>query len=191
MTLYATKLTRNCQKIINLVLVALHSGICSFTASSVIPAFKDISVRLGVTIQAASYMTSLQIAILGGAPLLWHPLAKRYGRLPIYTLSLLGSIAANIGSARSDSYGALAACRAIGALFISPAAALGSGTVQEMFFARERARYMGVWTLMFTVGVPLAPFIFGFVVERVGYEWIFWTLAIVSSDGLPAAEKMC
>ncbi|KAJ3473260.1 hypothetical protein NLG97_g10416 [Lecanicillium saksenae] len=53
------------QKIINLILVAFHSCICSFTASSVIPAFKDISERLGVSIQAASYMTSLQIAVLG------------------------------------------------------------------------------------------------------------------------------
>ncbi|KAJ6781057.1 hypothetical protein PWT90_10322 [Aphanocladium album] len=168
------------KKLINLVLVAFHSCICSFTASSVIPAFKDISERLGVSIQAASYMTSLQIAVLGGAPLIWHPLAKRYGRFSIYTLCLLGSIAANIGSARSTTYGALAACRAIGALFISPAAALGSGTLQEMFFARERAKYMGVWTLMFTVGVPFAPFVFGFAVERVGYEWIFWTLAITN-----------
>lgn len=135
-----------------------------------------------MTIQSASYMTSLQIAVLGGAPFIWHPLAKRYGRFSIYVLALLGSIASNVGSARSDTYGALAACRALGAFFISPAAALGSGTVQEMFFARERARYMGVWTLMFTVGVPFAPFLFGFVVERVGYEWIFWTLAIVSVD---------
>ncbi|KAJ4145833.1 hypothetical protein LMH87_004665 [Akanthomyces muscarius] len=168
------------KKLINLSLVAFHSCICSFTASSVIPAFKDISERLGVSIQAASYMTSLQIAVLGVAPLLWHPLAKRYGRLPIYVLCLLGSIASNVGSARSGTYGALAACRALGAFFISPAAALGGGTVQEMFFAQERARYIGVWTLMFTIGVPFAPFLFGFAVERAGYEWIFWSLAITN-----------
>ncbi|OAA71647.1 MFS transporter [Cordyceps fumosorosea ARSEF 2679] len=168
------------QKIINLVLVSFHACICSFTASSVIPAFGDIAKRLGVTIQAASYMTSLQIAVLGGAPFLWNPLARRYGRLPIFVSSLLGSVACNIGSARSTTYGELAACRALGAFFISPAAALGSGTVQEMFFAGERAQYMGVWTLMFTFGVPFAPFLFGFAVERVGYEWIFWTLAITN-----------
>ncbi|KAM3553190.1 hypothetical protein MY1884_006809 [Beauveria asiatica] len=168
------------KKIINLALVALNSGICSFTASSVIPAFKDIADRLGVTLQAASYMTSLQIAVLGVAPFVWNPLARRYGRLPIFILSLLGSVASNVGSARSATYDQLAACRALGAFFISPAAALGSATVQEMFFARERARYMGVWTLTFTVGVPLAPFLFGFAVERVAYEWIFWTLAITN-----------
>ncbi|EGX92454.1 MFS transporter [Cordyceps militaris CM01] len=168
------------KKLINLALVSFHTGICSFTASSVIPAFGDIATRLGVTIQAASYMTSLQIVIFGGAPFLWNPLARRYGRLPIFVLSLFGSVACNIGCARSRTYGELAACRALGAFFISPAAALGSGTVQEMFFAGERARYMGIWTLMFTFGVPFAPFLFGFAVERAGYEWIFWTLAITN-----------
>ncbi|KAJ3492520.1 hypothetical protein NLG97_g5335 [Lecanicillium saksenae] len=169
-----------CVKLANTLLVVFHACICSFTASSVIPAFKDISERLGVSIQAASYMTSLQIAILGGAPLFWHPLAKRYGHFPIYFLALLGSIAANVGSACSTNYGQLAACRALGALFISPAAALGVGTIGEMFFAGERVRYIGAWTLMFTVGIPFAPFLFSFAVERVGYQWIFWVLAIAN-----------
>jgi hypothetical protein len=39
---------------------------------------------------------------------------------------------------------------------------------------------MGGWTLMVTLGVPAAPFIFGFVALRVGYRWIYYTLAIVS-----------
>jgi MFS family permease len=39
---------------------------------------------------------------------------------------------------------------------------------------------MGLWTLMVTLGVPLAPLIMGFVSERVDYRWIYWILAIVS-----------
>jgi hypothetical protein len=30
-----------------------------------------------------------------------------------------------------------------------------------------------------TLGVPVAPFIFGFVAESVSYRWIYWILAIV------------
>lgn len=50
----------------------------------------------------------------------------------------------------------------------------------EMFFKRQRARYMGIWTVMVTLGIPLGPFIFGFVAQRVGYRWIFWVLAILN-----------
>lgn len=59
--------------------------------------------------------------------------------------------------------------------------AIGSGVVTETFFKHQRARYMGVWTLMVTLGIPIGPLIFGFVTERVGYRWIYWTLAIVSN----------
>jgi len=71
-------------------------------------------------------------------------------------------------------------CRAITAFFVCPAAAIGSAIVSETFFRKERARYMGVWTTMVTLGVPVAPLIFGFVAMRTGYRWIYWILAIVS-----------
>ena len=74
----------------------------------------------------------------------------------------------------------MAVCRAITAFFISPAAAIGSGVVKETFFKKERARYIGIWAVMVTIGVPAAPFIFGFVTYRVGYRWIYWILAMTN-----------
>jgi len=71
-------------------------------------------------------------------------------------------------------------CRALVGFFLSPAAAIGSAVVTETFFKKNRALYMGLWTLMVTLGVPLAPLTMGFVSERVDYRWIYWILAIVS-----------
>lgn len=153
----------------------------TFIAAGIIPAYAEISELFGVSIQRASYLTSLQIAILGGAPLFWKPLSNRFGRRPIFLLSLICSLVCNVGCAKSPDYGSTAACRALVAFFISPASAIGSAVVMETFFKKDRARYMGVWTLMITLGIPLAPFLFGFVTYRVGYRWIYWVLAIVSS----------
>jgi MFS family permease len=152
----------------------------TFTAAAIICAYEDIAEDLGVPIQRVSYLTSLQIAILGGAPLFWKPLSHRFGRRPIFLLSLVLSGICNIGCAKSTDYASMAACRALVSFFISPAMAIGSSVVTETFFKHERARYMGVWTLMVTLGVPTGPFIFGFVTQRVGYRWIYWILAIVS-----------
>lgn len=154
----------------------------TFTAAAIQSAFADIALDLHVSIQRASYLTSLVIAVLGGAPLFWRPLSDRFGRRPIFLLSLICSLVGNIGCAKSPSYATMGLCRAITAFFISPAAALGSAVVQETFFKHERARYMGIWTMFVTLGVPVAPFIFGFVALRVGYRWIYWTLAIVSAS---------
>ena len=151
----------------------------TFTASSIICAYEDIAIELGASLQRVSYLTSLQIAILGGAPLFWKPLSHRYGRRPIFLLSLILSCVCNVGCAKSTGYASMAACRALVSFFISPAMAIGRGVVTETFFRHERARYMGIWTVMVTLGVPIGPFIFGVVAQRVGYRWIYWVLAIV------------
>ena len=131
--------------------------------------------------QQASYLTSLQIVILGAAPVLfWRPLSGRYGRRPTLLLSVICSLVCNVGCARSQSYAAMAACRALVAFFISPAVGLGSAVVIETFFQRDWAKSMGIWTIMITLGIPTGALIFGFVVYRVDYHWIYWILAIVS-----------
>eukprot|EP00136_Aspergillus_niger_P001056 XP_001389854.2 MFS multidrug transporter [Aspergillus niger CBS 513.88] len=169
------------KKIINLLLVAFHACMGTFTAAAVIPAYEEIAEDVGVSLQRTSYLTSLQIAILGGAPLFWKPLSQRYGRRPIFLLSLILSCVCNIGCAKSPDYASMAACRALVAFFISPAMAIGSAVVTETFFKRERAQYMGIWAVMVTLGVPVGPLIFGFVAQRVGYQWIYWTLAITNA----------
>jgi MFS family permease len=70
--------------------------------------------------------------------------------------------------------------RAVAGFFMRPVAAIGSAVVTEVFFQKSRALYMGLWTLMVTLGVRLAPPVMGFVSERVGHRWIHWIPAIVS-----------
>lgn len=165
----------------------------TFTAAAIIPAYEDIAKDLKIDLQHASYLTSLQIAIIGGAPLFWRPLSTRFGRRPIFLISLAGSLLFNVGCAKTNSYGSMATCRAFAAFFISPASAIGSAVVVETFFKKERAKYMGVWTVMITLGVPLAPFIFGFVAYHVGYRWIYWILAMVRppfNESIPSPSHL-
>ncbi|KAJ5870206.1 hypothetical protein N7455_005147 [Penicillium solitum] len=169
------------RKSINLILVAFHAMMATFTAASIQCAFENISEDLGVSIQRTSYLVSLVIAVLGGAPLFWLPICNRFGRRPVFLISLICSLIGNIGCAKSPTYGTMGLCRAITAFFISPAAAIGSAVVAETFFKKDRGRFIGAWTLMVTLGVPAAPFIFGFVALRVGYRWIYYTLAIVNA----------
>ena len=170
---------RHRRKVINLVLVAFHAMMSTFTAASIQSAFEEIAQDLGISIQRASYLASLQIAIIGVAPLFWRPLSNRYGRRPIFLVSLICSLVANIGCAESHSYGTMCACRAVVAFFISPAAGIGAAVVVETFSKKNRARYMGIWTILITVGVPASPFIFGFVAYREDYRWIYRILAMV------------
>ena len=151
----------------------------TFSGAAVGSSFESIAEDLNVSVEAASYFVSIPILLSGIGPLFWCPLADRLGRRPVFLVSLLVSLAGNIGCAKSQSYAGTAVCRAIVGFAVSPACGYGTVVLAEMFFKKERAAYMGVWTVMITLGVPIAPLIFGFVALRIGYRWIYWILGIV------------
>ncbi|EQL00797.1 major facilitator superfamily transporter multidrug resistance [Ophiocordyceps sinensis CO18] len=153
----------------------------SFTAAAIQCAFVDIAADLDVSVHETTYLVALFIAVTGSSPLFWGPMSNTFGRRPIFLISLACTLAGNVACALSPSYLAMAGCRAITAFFVSPAASLGSAVVSEIFFKKNRGRYMGVWTVMITLGIPTAPLVFGFVAFRVGYRWIYWILAITNS----------
>jgi len=140
------------KKMTNLILVGFHAMMTTFIAAAIIPVYENISEDLGVSITQASYLTSLQIAVLGWAPLFWKPMANRFGRRPVWLISTVGALLFNVGCALSTSYSAMGVCRAFTSFFISPALAIGSGVVTETYFKRQRAQFMGVWTLLVTLG---------------------------------------
>lgn len=144
------------QKNTNLFLVSFHAMMTTFTAASVIPVFEDFAIQFHISLTSASYLTSIQILILGVSPLFWKPISNRYGRRPIWLISTLCSMVCNIGNAKANSYGAQIVARLLDAFFISPAIAISSAVVIETFFARERAQKMGIWTLMVTLGFVFA-----------------------------------
>ncbi|KAF2141050.1 uncharacterized protein K452DRAFT_351714 [Aplosporella prunicola CBS 121167] len=169
------------KKNINLTLVAFHACMTTFIAAGIIPAYEDIAEDMGCSIQRASYLTSMQIAVLGYAPLFWKPISYKYGRRPMWLLSTLLSAVCNIGCAVSPNYASMAACRCLVSFFISPAMAIGSGVVVETFFRKDRGQKMGIWTLMVTLGPPAGPFFMGFVAYHIGYRWIYWIFVIVNA----------
>ncbi|GAB7338048.1 hypothetical protein MBLNU457_4417t1 [Dothideomycetes sp. NU457] len=163
----------------NLALVAFQSCMTTFIAAAIIPAYEPLSIQFNTTITRVSYLTSLQIAVLGFAPLVWKPLMQHYGRRPFWLISTFCAALFNIGCALSNDYTSMAVCRAFCAFFIS-ASYIGSAVVTETFFKKERAFKMGIWTALVTLGPPGGPFIMGFVAQYLTWRWIYWILAIIN-----------
>ncbi|RLL97711.1 hypothetical protein CFD26_106368 [Aspergillus turcosus] len=169
------------KKLAQMFLVVLHAFMNTFAAASLISAFAVIAKEYGVSIHKATYLVAVQILFLGLFPLLWNPLAERFGRQPIYLLSTFMMCVFNIAGGFCKSYGAQMATRVLFAIFACPPLGFGSAVVTELFFTHERAQKMGWWTLMITLGIPLGPIVFGFVVEHAGLPLLFWTLAAANA----------
>lgn len=125
--------------------MAFHAMMFSFTAAAIQCAFVDIAADLDVSVHETTYLVALFIAVTGSSPLFWGPMSNTFGRRPIFLISLACTLAGNVACALSPSYLAMAGCRAITAFFVSPAASLGSAVVSEIFFKKNRGRYMGVY----------------------------------------------
>ncbi|KAK5678010.1 hypothetical protein LTS12_029431, partial [Elasticomyces elasticus] len=169
-----------------IIMVAFHSMVSTFMAAGIVPAYDTMAETYGVTVTQASYLTSIQILVLGIFPFVWRPLASTYGRYHISLLSVGGSMIVNIGAAWCTSYGSQMATRIIVAILICPPIGIGSGIVTELCEFEERAQKLGWWTLMTTIGTPAGPFIMGFVTKHIGMEWIFWIFAIMNFAQLVA-----
>lgn len=128
----------------NLILVIFHASMATFSAAAIVPAFQLIANDLHTSLQTVSYLTTVQIVFLAFGPLVWKPFAHTYGRRPLFLLSLIGSLVSNVGCAKSTSYGTMCFCRALGGFFMSPAAAIGSAVVTEVFFQKEQGSVHGI-----------------------------------------------
>ncbi|KAG8995893.1 hypothetical protein FRB94_008715 [Tulasnella sp. JGI-2019a] len=162
-----------------LLQVAFHAMMGPFLAAAVIPAFLAFAEDFNISITQASYFVSVQIIFLGTAPLFWAPVANRVGRRPVYLISTLGAAVCTFAGAYCHSYGTLMILRVLQSIMISPPQSIGSSSIKEMFFEHERGQKMGIWLMFVTLGPPIAPFIFGFVVQRTSWHWIFWAISIV------------
>ncbi|GLA81747.1 hypothetical protein AtubIFM56815_005407 [Aspergillus tubingensis] len=139
-----------------ILMVAFHSMAATFMAAGIIPAYDIMAERYNVTVPQASYLTSVQILLLGICPLFWRPITSTYGRYHVFLFSVLGTV------------------------LISPPIGIGSGVITELCEPEKRAQKLGWWTLMLTLGTPGGPFIMGFVTKRIGFEWIYWIFAMMN-----------
>lgn len=161
-------------------LTSFHCMVATLTMTALIPAYSRVADEFETTVHDCTYLTLVQVIVLGVAPLTWGPLATVYGRRPVFLLSLIMSLIGNAACAVSPNYAALMFFRAFVAVFLSPANVLSSAVIKDIFFSTERARGVGLCTLMFSLGVPLGPLVFGFIAPRTGFRWILWVLVFLN-----------
>ncbi|KAF9887693.1 hypothetical protein FE257_009646 [Aspergillus nanangensis] len=169
------------KKDINLALMAFHALMTNFVGAGIIPVYTTFAEEFDVSVQQISYFTSIHILFTGLVPFFLVPFSNRYGRRPVWLVSTLLAAVFNIGCAKSSSYAAMMTCRVFCSIFLSAPFALGALVVVETYHEYERGIRMGIWAAMISLGPPLGPFVMGFVAQRVGWPWIYWTFAITSA----------
>jgi EmrB/QacA subfamily drug resistance transporter len=129
---------------------------------------KDLKSTHGLEWVVTAYLVAVCVAQPAAG---W--LADRFGRKPIYQLSLLAFTGASLAAALAPNLGVLIACRALQGAGGGALGPVGMTIVFDIFPRSEHGRAVGIWGLA-AIGAPaIGPTVGGWLVTSVSWHWLF------------------
>ena len=161
------------------ILVSAFTLVAQLGSALLNPAFVAVAKDLHVTVEQASYTTTVFILFTGLFPLLLTPFANVYGRRVLYLIFTVVAIVGYVSSASSPSWGGVMAGRVFSGIGSSVSLGIGAATICDLFVQGERGLPMGIYAWATTNGPHVAPIAGGYIAERYGWRWCIWTPAII------------
>lgn len=129
----------------------------------------------------APFVVSVYVLGFAFGPLLAAPMSEIYGRAICYNISNVLFIAFTVGTALSTSMPMIIILRFLMGFAGSTPITNGSGTISDLFPVEQRGKAMAVWAMGPLLGPCIGPVAGGYVVENLGWRWVFWIVAIAVS----------
>jgi EmrB/QacA subfamily drug resistance transporter len=151
----------------------LASMVAFLDANVVNVAVPAIGRDLGAGVVALQWTLTGYLLTVAALLLLSGALADHFGRRRILAIGLLVMLVSSVLCAIAPSPGALIAARVAqgaGAAMVVPTSlALLNGTLRR----QDRARAIGLWAGLATIGTTVGPYAGGWLVDHAGWRWIF------------------
>ena len=129
----------------------------------------------------ATFVVSVYVLGFAFGPLVAAPMSEIYGRAPVLNVANVLFIICTVATALSKNMGMLIAFRFLMGFAGSTPITNGSGTISDMFPVEERGKAMAVWAMGPLLGPCIGPVAGGYMIEGVGWRWVFWLIAICVS----------
>ena len=127
--------------------------------------------ELGFTFEQQNRAYALSTAGLGIGSIIFLPFAFKFGRRPVYLLSITILLARSVWQARMQTLGDLYGSNIISGLAGSIAETLCSVTLADLFFVHQRGSLTNIYTITLNTGAFLAPVAAGYSATSQGWRW--------------------
>ncbi|KAF2629703.1 synaptic vesicle transporter [Macroventuria anomochaeta] len=167
------------EKYLNFGLTLLYSLAIFGLISAATPTWSAMMEELGFTIELLNNGYATGSAALAVGALLFIPFALKYGRRPMYLLSLIGQIAVMIWSAKMQNSADLILTNLFNCLLGALAEVIVQMTVADVFFVHQRGMMNNLYVWCMSIGGSLMPIAAGYITVDQGWRWLWWWLAII------------
>ena len=146
------------------------------TATIYFPLLPLLRAHFHTSAQAINLTITIYIVFQALSPLFFATLSDTFGRRPVYLVTLLIYLFANLGLAlQQDSYLALLVLRALQSFGASAAFAVSYGVVADVCVPSDRGKMVGPISAAQSLGLCIGPVVGGWVAWKShGYGWVFW-----------------
>jgi MFS family permease len=138
-----------------------------------------MNLELGFSFEALNNSYATGSATLAVGALIFIPFALKYGRRPIYLLSLLCQCAVAIWAANMKTTADLYLTQVFNCLLGALAEVIVQMTIADVFFVHERGVMTSLYICTMSVGTSMAALVSGYITVGQGWRWVWWWVAIL------------
>ncbi len=120
---------------------------------------------------------------------LYGKMSDLFGRRVVYQTAIVVFLVGSVLCALSQTMNQLVAARAVQGLGGGGLMSLAFVIVGDVVSPRERGRYIGAFTAVFTVAAVTGPIWGGLLVDGPGWRWVFWTVVPIGLLALAVTNR--
>ncbi|KAL0929776.1 polyamine transporter 3 [Colletotrichum truncatum] len=168
------------RKFVNLALMSILTIISPLGSSMFAPGVPDLMTEFETDSSIlATFVVSIYFLGFAFGPLVVAPLSEIYGRVYVYHTGNISFTVFSVGAALSINVNMLMTFRFLMGVVGSVPTTIGVGSIIDVMPLESRGRALSIWALGPLLGPSLGPVIGGFLIERAGWRWVYWLLAIL------------